>query len=654
MDAPVSICHLKRYITDKVMGTEQDKPPQAEENNNKKVAIVGSGPAGLSSAYYLALKGYKPTVFERLPVAGGMMAVGIPSYRLDKSVLAAEIEFIKSAGVEIKTNTPIGDSLSVDDLFNQGFEAIFLGVGAHQNNILDIKGEELEGVIAGVDFLRDINLNIPVKVGQKVAVVGGGNVAIDAARTAARLGASEVSILYRRSRQEMPASPEEIIEAEEEGIKILYQVAPVRVIGSNGKVNIIECIKMELTEPDESGRRRPVPLAGSEFKLFVDMVIPAIGQTPVLSFLASKRDLEISKKATIVVDPVTMETNIKGIFAGGDVVSGPATVIEAIAAGKEAAISIDRYLKGENIRDGREIKFHESRLPVDGLPKRSRVKISKIPVTDRKNAFREVALGFTEEEAQKEAQRCLACGLCSECYQCVRVCCANAVDHSMEPEILELGVGSVVLAPGFEPFDATLKPEYGFGRMKNVVTSLQFERILSASGPYQGQILRPSDGKHAVKIGWIQCVGSRDETCGRDYCSSVCCMYTAKQAIIAREHASDIQPTIFYNDIRAYGKGFERYYESAKDKFGVRYQRGIISAVKELQKTKNLIMEYAGENGEKIQEEFDMVVLSVGLVPSESTKELARELNIDIDRFGFCKTEEFKPNVTSRKGVYVS
>ena len=233
-------------------------------------------------------------------------------------------------------------------------------------------------------------------------------------------------------------------------------------------------------------------------------------------------------------------------------------------------------------------------------------------------------------------------------------CPAKAVDHSMREEEVEINVGSLILAPGFEPFDATIKSEYGYGRMPNVVTSVQFERILSASGPFQGQVLRPSDGKHPVKVAWIQCVGSRDETCGRDYCSSVCCMYATKEAIIAKEHASEIQPTIFFNDIRAHGKGFERYYESAKDKFGIRYVKGIVSAVKELQQSKNLIMEYSGEDGRKVQEEFDMVVLSVGLVPSPSTGELAQKLGVDVDRFGFCKTEEFKPNMASREGIYVA
>ncbi len=267
------------------------------------------------------------------------------------------------------------------------------------------------------------------------------------------------------------------------------------------------------------------------------------------------------------------------------------------------------------------------------------------PVIDAENCRHEKYLRWKETREGAEPP---------ECRICEWVCRAEAIDRSIKEEVLKLEVGSLIVAPGFEPFDATIKTEYGYGRMQNVVTSMQLERILSASGPSQGQVLRPSDGRHAVKIAWIQCVGSRDETCGRDYCSSVCCMYATKQAIIAKEHATEIQPTIFYNDMRAFGKGFERYYESAGDKFGVRYARGIVSAVKELQQSKNLLLEYTGGDGHKVQEEFDMVVLSVGLAPSASAEKLARNLSLELDEFGFCKTDELNPNITSRAGFYVA
>ncbi|NQT72842.1 MAG: FAD-dependent oxidoreductase [Chloroflexi bacterium] len=255
----------------------------------------------------------------------------------------------------------------------------------------------------------------------------------------------------------------------------------------------------------------------------------------------------------------------------------------------------------------------------------------------------------------RDPQHCIRILGEMECKGCFNVCQAEAIKLEDEDTVETIEVGSIIVAPGFQPFDPTiLKGEYGYGRMPNVVTSLQFERILSASGPFQGQVMRPSDARHPRKIAWIQCVGSRDETCDREYCSSVCCMYATKQAIIAREHDSSIQPTIFYNDIRAFGKGFERYYESARDKFGVSYVRGIPSTVKELQQSNNLLIEYQGDDGNKVQGEFDMVILSVGLEPSESAGQLAQTLSIDTDRFGFCRTDELSPNLTSHQGIYVS
>ena len=655
VDESISICRLKRFAADEVKAAKSDNPPQAMESKNKKVAVVGSGPAGLSAAYYLALMGYQPTVFEALPVAGGMMAVGIPSYRLPKDVLQSEIDFIKSVGVEIQTNTPIGDSTTLKSLAEQGYEATFVAVGAHKNNPMRIDGEDLDGVLAGVDFLRDVSLGNSVKMGDRVAVIGGGNVAIDAVRTASRMGAKEAFILYRRSRHEMPASIEEIEETEEEGIEIQYLVAPNKIVGENGKVTGIEFVKMELTEPDESGRRRPVPIKGSDFILDVDTIVPAIGQSPDISFLGSESELEITKRSTIQADAVTLETNMPGVFAGGDAMLGPATVIEAIAAGKEAAISIDRYLNGQDMRAGREPDFTDVEVPLVGIAKVARQKPPMISPEKRKTDFQEVTLAYSQKQAKTEAERCLSCGLCSECYQCISVCQAKAIDHNMKEEVLELSVGSMVVAPGFKPYDPnSIEGDYGYNRMPNVVTSLEFERILSASGPYQGQVLRPSDGQHPEKIAWIQCVGSRKPEICKDYCSSVCCMYATKEAIIAREHDERIKPTIFNMDIRAFGKGFERYYESAKEKFGVEYVKAMPSPMVRENNNGDIVLEYTDDSGIKNYAEFDMVVLSVGLEPSESSKDLAEKLGIAIDRFGFSETNEFKPNATQRPGIYVS
>ncbi|MFO8010981.1 MAG: NAD(P)-binding protein [Dehalococcoidia bacterium] len=656
IDQSISICRLKRFISDQVKDLGDGGLPERMESKNKKVAIIGSGPAGLTAGYFLSLWGYNPTVFEALPVAGGMMAVGIPSYRLPRDILSLEIDFIKSAGVEIRTNTPIGDSLKLNDLKDQGYESVFVATGAHRNNPMGVDGEDIEGVIPGVEFLRDVSLDKHPKIGNRVAVIGGGNVAIDAVRTAVRLGAKEAFILYRRSRDEMPANLEEIEETEEEGIEIRYLVAPNKIIGKDGKVTGIECVQMELSEPDESGRRRPVRVEGSEFTLDVDTIIPAIGQSPDLSFLNGNVEIKCDKRSRIEANYTTLETNIPGVFAGGDVVLGPATVVQAIAAGKQAAISIDRYLQGEDIAADRAPEFKPVEAPLEGVRKQPREKPLLATAEERKADFREVTLALSEEQAQTEANRCLKCGLCCECYQCVSVCQAKAIDHTMKEEILNLNVGSVVLAPGFKPYDpGVIKGDYGYGRAPNVVTGLEFERILSASGPFEGQVLRPSDGKHPVKVAWIQCVGSRKPEIGKDYCSSVCCMYATKQAVIAREHDERIQPTIFNMDIRAFGKGFERYYVSAQENFGVSYVQSMPSPLVRELGNGNLLLEYMTEDGQgKTTEEFDMIVLSVGLEPSESSVKLAQIMGIETDRFGFCKTDEFNPNRTSKAGVYVA
>jgi len=325
---------------------EERETPPVPKTHGEKIAIIGSGPAGLTAAYELIKKGYLVTVFESMPEPGGMLRKCIPEYRLPKTVLDTEIKRIKKLGVEIRTNVTVGKDLTIDDILQRDYKAIFIATGAHKSRKLGVEGEGLKGVLHALDFLRDVNLGKKVKLGDRIAVLGGGNVAIDAARTALRLRSKEVNILYRRSREEMPANPWEVKEAESEGVKIQFLVAPKRILGKDGQVAAVECIRMRLGEPDESGRRRPIPIEGSGFTADLDAVILAIGEAPDLSFLP--KGMEVAEENTITVNPFTMETSLAGIFAGGDAVSGPATVIEAIVAGKRAAVSIDRYLKGGN------------------------------------------------------------------------------------------------------------------------------------------------------------------------------------------------------------------------------------------------------------------------------------------------------------------
>jgi heterodisulfide reductase subunit A-like polyferredoxin len=656
VDDPVAIRDLKRLAADQFDPREVKidcLPPRKE-----KVAIVGSGPAGLSAAYHLARKGVLSTIYEALPEPGGMLRVGIPAHRLPREILDMEIEVITNLGVEIQTNTPIGPELTLDDLMNNGYSAVYLALGAHKGIDLAIPGEKTRGVRQGVDFLREVNLTGTAAVGRKVAIIGGGNVAIDVARSAVRLGAEEVSIIYRRTRAEMPAWEEEVQAAETEGVKISYLAAPQEVLTSDGKVIGLRCIRMRLTEPDSSGRKRPVPIPDSEYEIEIDQLVPAIGQRPDLSALEDVTGLTFSRWGTAEVDAVTYATNREGVFAGGDLQTGPWIAIGAIAAGREAAESITRYLDGEDMAGGRQplSKENPDYRPIpEAEPIVRRKKMPELPATQRTGNFNEVELGYDAPTGRSEADRCLNCGYCCECYQCVAACLAEAVDHRQQTEERDIAVGSVVLCLGSEPYDpSNLELFYHYKSNPNVMTSLEFERILSASGPTMGHLVCPSDEREPQKIAWLQCVGSRDTNrCGNGYCSSVCCMYAIKDAMIAKEHAhGELDCTIFNMDIRTFGKDYEKYYQRAKEKVGVRFIKARIHTVDEVGENRDLRIRYADETGTIQEEFFDIVVLSVGLQVPESTAELARRLDVGLDKYRFAITQPFTPVETSRPGVY--
>jgi heterodisulfide reductase subunit A-like polyferredoxin len=653
MDEPVAICNLKRFAADQV-DLAAITPPLVEARP-EKIAIVGSGPAGLACAYHLALKGYRPTMFEALPKAGGMLRVGIPDYRLPKHILDQEIDNILRLGVELKTNTALGRDFTLDGLTGEGYKAVFLGIGCHVGKPLGIPGEDKDGVIQGVEFLRRRNLGEPLTVGQRLAVIGGGNVAIDVACTARRLG-SEVTIVYRRSREEMPAFAHEIEQATCEGVEIVYLAAPLRVVtGKDGKVAGLICQKMELGEPDASGRRRPVPIEGAEFELPVDMIVPAIGQEAARGPLADC-GVKLSRWGTIEVNEVTYETSRPGVFAAGDVHTGPWIAIEAVGGGIEAAESIHRYLQGLDLTAGRtegeaaHKRWAEIPKDEEGQPREI---MAALPPEHTCTCFDEIATGYSEAQAQREAARCLNCGVCSECMQCVVACQAGAVDHSMQPETKEIKVGAVILSPGFQTFNPDKCLTYHYTGLPNVVTSLEFERILSASGPFGGHLVRPSDHKEPRKIAWLQCVGSRDVKY-HTYCSSVCCMYAIKEAVIAKEHCKEyhLDTAIFFMDMRTFGKDFELYYNRAKDEHGVRFIRSRIHSI-DPAADDNLQIRYADENGLEQIETFELIVLSVGLEVSQAARELAQTLNIATNGHDFVATTPFAPVASSREGLYV-
>ena len=654
VDEPAAINSIKRFVADLDLSSKTRFLPEIKEKNNEKIAIIGSGPAGLSCAYYLAKEGYRVTIYEKLPVPGGMLSVGIPEYRLPKDIIDAEVKIIQDMGVDIRTNMAVGKDITIDRLREDGNRAIFLGVGAHKSSRLGIEGEDLQGVYPGIDYLRDVNLGRKIELGSKVAVIGGGNVAMDAVRTALRNGSVEASVIYRRSLEEMPANQEEIEECEEEGIQIHTLTAPIRIIGENGKIKAIECIRMILGEPDESARRRPVPIEGSEHMIAVDSVIPAIGQTSDWSCLDPDSKCILSRRGTIDTDPVTYQTDDPAIFAGGDAATGPRTVIEAIEAGKQAAISIDRYARGIDLSEGRGTEIESiDHIPIEISDPIPRAQMPRIEPENRIDNFREVQLGFSEDQVMREAGRCLECGICSECYQCTSVCLADAVNHDEKVAEETIPVGSVILCPGTETYDP--KRHYHYQDHSNVLTSGEFERILSATGPTLGHLIRPSDKNEPKKIAWLQCIGSRDvHIQDRGYCSSVCCTYAIKEAMVAKEHSPEpIDTAIFYIDIRTHGKDFEKYYIRGREESGIRFVRSRITHVIPVGDTGNLLIRYVDESGHRIEEEFDMVVLSVGLGVSPETVRLAKTVGIDTDQYGFACTRTFNPVETSRTGVFV-
>jgi len=655
VEQPVAIRDLKRLAADKFDPREIEikcAPPKKE-----KVAIIGSGPAGLSCAYHLAKKGVLSTIFESLPEPGGMLRVGIPAHRLPREVLDREIEVVTNLGVELKTNTALGSDVSIDGLLDEGYKAVYLAIGAHKGIELGIPGEKSNGVRQGVDFLKEVNLTGKAATGKKVAIIGGGNVAIDVARSAVRLGAAEVNIVYRRTRNEMPAWEEEIQAAEDEGVQITYLSAPQEILVQDGQVVGLRCIRMELSEPDSSGRKRPIPVPGSEYEIEIDQLIPAIGQRPDLSALENITGLTYTRWGTTEVDAVTYATEQEGVFAGGDLQTGPWVAIGAIGAGKEAAESILRYIESRDMAAGREPVVNENPIyrPIpEDEPIVQRARMPELAADKRKGNFNEVELGYGEAEGRAEAARCLNCGYCCECYQCVGACLANAIDHSQQVQVKEIEVGSVILTTGSEPYDpAHLENVYHYKTSPNVLTSLEFERILSASGPTMGHLQRPSDGKDPKKIAWLQCVGSRDTNqCGNSYCSSVCCMYAIKDSMIAKEHAhEDLDCVVFNMDIRTFGKDYEKYYNRAKDA-GIRFIKSRIHSIDEIADTGNLSIRYMDDAGQLQIEEFDMVVLSVGLQVPESTVQLAERLGIELNDSRFAVSHPFAPVETTRPGVY--
>lgn len=682
LEGSVSIRAIKRFMVDRYYENHPEpeyEPPEAIAG--KKVAVVGSGPAGLSSAYHLARRGYAVTIFEAAAAAGGMLRYGIPAYRLPKNVVDRDIKNITALGVTIKLNSPVS---SLNELEQQGFDATFLAMGTFEGLKMHIEGEELAGVTDCMTFLKQANSSAPPDLhGKTVLVVGGGNAAIDPARMAIRLGARKVVIQYRRSRAEMPAHDWEVTAALEEGVELQVLKNPVGFLGADGRLQAVESLSMELGEPDDSGRRRPIPIDGSEQRMPVDLAILAIGLKPNSSPFANQ--LELNRNGTIRVDSETLQSSRPSVFAGGDVVSGPSMIVSAIGQGKRAAFYVDRLLKGESLEgltfdnrlpatevasvlsrfdtgNGSNGSRESNLLPVVGLQtprpaisERLPIEKRELPVAERLQSQAEVELPISEAEARYGAGRCLDCGICSECRQCVNACPANAIDFNRRDEELEIEARSVILATGFNLFDAHLKPTYGYGKFPNVITAMQMDRILAPTRPYS-HVMRPSDGKAPDNVAYVLCAGSRDSLIGNPICSRVCCMYSIKQAQLVMGALPLADVTIYYIDIRAFGKGYDEFYEQAKG-MGVYFVKGRIAEISETE-TGNLTLHYESieANGGLKQAEHDLVVLSTGFAPNTDYLHMFNNSQLAVDPLAYVQEidEDLNPGTTSIDGVFVA
>jgi heterodisulfide reductase subunit A len=571
-------------------------------------------------------------------------------------VLDRDIKNVTALGVEIETGVRI-DSLK--GLRERGFDAVFLATGSLEPMRLGLPREDLEGVVCCFDFLKEVNRGKRIDLtGKTVLLIGGGNACLDPSRIALRSNAQRVIVVYRRSRAEMPAFPAEVAAAEEEGVELCFLTNPTRFVGDHGKLKEVVCQRMKLGAPDASGRRKPVPIEGSEFTVQADMAIVAIGNAPTTSLF--KDELELTPAGTVKTDPETLHTSLPYVFAGGDVVLGPASIVQAMGQGRRAAFHMDRMLQGESL----DVPYGDPLAVMDKndvLDKTMNwetvapVSVPERPPHERIQSFEAYELPLSEERARWEANRCLDCADCSQCQECVNICPADCIDFSMKPEPMKLRVGSVVLATGYEIMDPTGKDLLGYGVLPDVITGPQMDRLLSPTRPYNG-VLRPSDGKEPESIAIVLCAGSRDHTFCNPLCCRIGCMYSIKQAQLLMGALPIADVTIYYIDIRAFGKGYEEFYEQAKG-MGVNFVKGKVARIIQLENGKMALHyeDMLGEGGTQTRE-HDLVVLAVGLLPNTAPFALYKGGELERDAFNYVREVNpiIEPGATNVAGLYLA
>jgi heterodisulfide reductase subunit A-like polyferredoxin len=658
LEAAIPIRRLKRFVADRHYAEKDGPGIERPESNGKKVAIVGSGPAGLTAAWQLARLGYEVRILEAEAEAGGFLRHALPAYRLPQEVVERDISNVTALGVEILTSTRVQD---LEALKAEGYDAVLLATGTPHATSLGVSGEDLNGVFAGLDFLRQVRIGeAPDLVGKRVVVVGGGNVAMDTARTARRLGALEIKVAYRRGREEMPAHVAEVDDAEVEGVAFEFLVAPVSVeADALGMVSGLRCQRMQLGKPDESGRRSPEPVEGSEFVIPCEAVISAIGMAPDSEPFKSLTG--VARGSRIQVDPTTLQSEVPYLFAAGDVTTGATDITRAVGDGRRAAFMIDNWIQGRplgtfpvldnllGVVDKKEVLARQN-----AYARREPI-VADNSFSPAPQDFQEIEPGMTEAEAITSSGGCLDCGVCSECQACVTACPADAIKLYKTPQTSTVEVGAVVVSTGYKLFAADLKPEYGYGTYANVITGMQMDRLLAPTRPFN-TVLRPGDGKVPDRIAYISCTGSRDKTSGNPLCSKVCCMYSVKQNQLIMGTLPLADVTMHYMDIRAAGKRYNEFYEQAKD-MGATYIKGRVAKISE-KENGDLIVRYEDvENGGAIVEaEYDLVVLAVGIQPNRDVERLFTGEELGLDEYFYVAEPDdgLEPGRTDIPGVFVA
>ncbi len=669
VDEPVNIMGLKRFVADwayahrgelpdlrdkSIVGTPFAHHPPA---TGKKVAVIGAGPAGLTAALDLSRLGHAVTVFDALPVAGGMMRVGIPPHRLPTELLDWEIQQILDEGVEMRLGTRVDD---VPALLDQGFQAALIATGAHVAKKLPIRNSNHPDNWLSLDVLRRVDVGERIDLrGRRVAVLGGGNVALDTSRTALRMGAREVRMICLEPRGEMPGFAWEVGVAEAEGIRVFPARTFKEIVVKGDHIAGVRCAQVEF-RGFKRGRPDFTEIPGTDEIQPAELVIWAIGQGPDFSYLPADGSINTRYPVGIQTDSGMM-TTMPGVFCAGDVRRGMTFfVVDAIGEGHHVARCIDRYLRGEKglpepqrspvvdlAPEEIEAKFQRREAS-----RRKRVAISSIPLEERRGNFREVDLTLTEEEAQEEAERCLRCGVCSECLECVTACDRGAIDHEMADEIADFTVGTIVLATGFQDFDPRRASELGYGELENVFSAMEFERLINASGPTSGKVtLR--DGRTPKSVAVLHCVGSRDANY-HDYCSRACCMYSLKISQLLHDYVGAEVHEI-YRDMRCFGKGYEEFYNRTAA-MGVRFYHGRVQKIEAADDGRLVVRWGESFHGEPNHVVVDMVVLATGFEPRADTGKVAALFGVSRSRDGFFleRHPKLAPVETASEGIYLA